>query len=423
MALRWLLLCVVGLWLASLAACDTADRADRPDQPGMSSCLDDVGVLCTIAGTGTSGFAGDGGDPLDATMSFPLDVALAPDGALHIADWNNNRVRRIDPDSDLIDTIAGAGELCAQENSLGLPARELCLNHPSDLDFTPAGEIFIAGWFDSRIYSVHLHAGGEPGVVTGVVTGVIGTGARGYDGDGGPATGATFDTVASTAPDPAGGLYVMDQQNQTIRHVAADGTIEPHAGRCVVEWDDSGAAPCAPDEEPVACPDSEKLTCGDPATTCLYPCTPDLAGDGGPASDLRMAQPFGAQAVPSGRLALAPDGTLYFSDPLNHRVRAIDPEGIARTVAEGPDEPADLVLAPDGDLLVAYPYANCITRTSPGGEVHPVAGACGSDPDLAADGTLATSAQLYDPFGLALSGDVLYFTDTGNHLVRAVRLE
>ena len=333
--LRWPLVCVVVPWIG----CNTADDAAEPQ------CLDDVGVLCTIAGTGESGFSGDGGAARDAALSLPIDVAFAPDGALHISDWTNGRIRRIDPDSGLIDTIAGSGELCAQDETLGLDARDLCLNHPSDLDFTPAGEVLIAGWFNSRVFAVHLESG--------VVTGVLGTGARGYDGEGGPAVDAVFDTVASTAPDPAGGLYLMDQQNQIIRRVDADGDIELHAGHCVVEWDDTGAAPCAPDEEPVACPDSDKQTCGDPATTCLYPCTPAFAGDGGPALGLRMGQPFGAQATPSGQLALDSDGTLYFSDPLNGRVRAIAPDLVVRTVVEGLAQPADLVLAPDGTLLVA----------------------------------------------------------------------
>ncbi|HUS65831.1 MAG TPA: hypothetical protein VMZ28_14870 [Kofleriaceae bacterium] len=395
-----------GWWL--WIACGGTD-ADEP------ACLDEVGVLCTVAGTGESGFAGDGGEARDATLSFPIDVAFAPDGALHIADWNNGRIRRIDPDSGLIDTIAGSGELCAQEDVLGLDARDLCLNHPSDLDFTAAGEVLIAGWFNSRVFAVHLESG--------VVTGVLGTGARGYDGEGGPATDAVFDTVASTAHDPAGGLYLMDQQNQIIRRVDADGDIALHAGGCVVEWDDAGAAPCAPDEAPVACPDSDKLTCGDPATTCAYPCTPGFAGDGGPALGMRMGQTFGAQAVPSGQLALAADGTLYFSDPLNGRVRAIDPDGMVRTIADGLDEPADLALAPDGSLLVADLHDNCIVRVAPGGAIDTVAGACGSEHDLAVDGTIATSAQLYFPFGVAFEDGTLYFTETGNHLVRAVRLE
>src|SRR5690349_23362362 len=105
--MRWQLACVLVPWIG----CHGSDEAEP-------QCLDDVGVLCTVAGTGEADFAGDGGAARDAALSFPIDVAFAPDGALHIADWNNGRVRRIDPDSGIIDTIAGSGELCAQEDAL-----------------------------------------------------------------------------------------------------------------------------------------------------------------------------------------------------------------------------------------------------------------------------------------------------------------
>ena len=395
MPLRSLLLCVAGSWIA----CQASDEPAPPDAaPGEPACLDEAGVLCTVA-----------------SVELPVDVAVAPDGALAVSSWRDRLLRRVDPRTGAIDVIAGNGELgepgCAAE--VGRAARDVCLQYASSVSFAPDGDMLVAGFFASQV----IRIGGD-----GIVNGVLGTGERGFAGNGGPAVDAVFNVVSSVAPAPDGTLYVMDSQNQVIRAVDPDGVIDAHAGRCVVEWEDLGPAPCEPEEEPVACPGSDKLTCGDPAATCDHPCTPAFAGDGGPALAMRMGQPFGEAADPSGRLLLD-GGTLYFGDPLNGRVRAIGPDGIVRTVIEGMTSASGLARAPDGALIVSDPYGNCIQRLAPDGALATLVGQCGSERGTAEDGTPAASAALRFPFGVALADGVLYFTDTGNGLVRAVRLE
>jgi sugar lactone lactonase YvrE len=69
------------------------------------------GVISTVAGTGTAGFGGDGGDPLAASLSDPRDVSAAEDGlSLYIADRNNHRIRVVSLVSPLINTFAGSGD-------------------------------------------------------------------------------------------------------------------------------------------------------------------------------------------------------------------------------------------------------------------------------------------------------------------------
>jgi DNA-binding beta-propeller fold protein YncE len=70
-----------------------------------------TGIITTIAGTGTAGFSGDGGDPLSAALSDPRDVAVASDGlSLYIADRSNDRIRLVSLASPVINTVAGSGD-------------------------------------------------------------------------------------------------------------------------------------------------------------------------------------------------------------------------------------------------------------------------------------------------------------------------
>jgi DNA-binding beta-propeller fold protein YncE len=69
------------------------------------------GIISTVAGTGTAGFGGDGGDPLAASLSDPRDVAATDDGlSLYVADRGNHRIRVVNLASPLINTFAGSGD-------------------------------------------------------------------------------------------------------------------------------------------------------------------------------------------------------------------------------------------------------------------------------------------------------------------------
>ncbi len=85
------------------------------------------GLISTVAGNGTGGFSGDGGEAITAMLDQPRDTAVGPDGALYIADSANNRVRRVDP-AGSISTYAGnggngdAGDGSALGTSIGSPS-------------------------------------------------------------------------------------------------------------------------------------------------------------------------------------------------------------------------------------------------------------------------------------------------------------
>jgi DNA-binding beta-propeller fold protein YncE len=395
-----------------------------------------VGHICTIAGTGAEGYSGEDGPALSARLSLPTDTLAAPDGSLYIVDWNNHRIRKLTSDGK-IHFVAGNGEI---GGSLDDPATG-DFNHPTGIIFDPTGAlIYISAWHNSKIRVL------DP--ATGQVVDSCGDGRRAYFGDEGPALRASLDLPASIAWDPHNNLVVLDQANQVIRSIDPAGQIHRLAGSCVVdEAPPIGPGPCA---TPMPCPaPSGKTTCATPPMFCTTACAPGYAGDEGPALEMRMAQAFGQAADPGGRIAYDKQGNLYFADTTNDLIRMIDAQGIVHRVAGvapvngvpqkgyagdgGPatsallNHPVDLALGDDGTLYFSDVYNHCVRAIAPDRTIRTVAGVCGSGSDevkgYAGDGGPATSALLKLPYGVEWAvPNTLYIADSGNSVIRAVRL-
>jgi DNA-binding beta-propeller fold protein YncE len=311
------------------------------------------------------------------------------------------------------------------------------LNHPTGMVYDAArGKLVVAAWHNSKILSVDL--------VSSEIQEECGDGRRAYFGDGGPAGRSSLDRPASVAFSPSGELIIMDQANQVMRKIDSAGVIQRIAGRCIVDAPPPlGGGICAPGVQPIACPAlSGKFTCG-PLASCALPCTPAYGGDDGPASELRMAQPFGQSADPAGRIAFDSAQHLYFADTSNGLIRKIDGDGnvtrvagtapvagIAQTGFAGDGGPAldaklynpvDLAFDSDGTLYVSDVYNHCIRAISPSGVITTAAGTCGVS-GFAGDGASAATARLKRPYGVEVADGILYIADTGNNVIRAVRL-
>jgi sugar lactone lactonase YvrE len=188
------------------------------------------GTISTMAGNGNAGFAGDGGPATEAALAWPTAVAALPGGGFLIADWFNERIRRVDPDGT-ITTVAGTGATGFAGD--GGPATLAQLNQPFGVAAMPDGGFLIADHANDRIRRVGPD---------GIITTVAGTGVRGFAGDGGPALGAALNHPTAMTPDGAGGFLIADRTNQRIRDVAASGTITSVAGSGVPAWLDAGDA-------------------------------------------------------------------------------------------------------------------------------------------------------------------------------------
>ena len=172
------------------------------------SALADVRVL-TLAGTGTAGRTGDGGPAMDAAVGGPFGVAFAPDRALHICEITSHVIRRIDPRTGTITTVAGSGH--AGYSGDGGPAAKALLNEPYEVRFDLRGNMYFVEMKNHLVRRVDAK--------TGMISTVAGTGQRGFSGDGGPAVQARLSVPHSIALDDKNQLYICDIGNHRIRRV------------------------------------------------------------------------------------------------------------------------------------------------------------------------------------------------------------
>ncbi len=110
--------------------------------------IDTAGVISTFAGNGQCDFRGDGGPATAASLDVPLGITVDASGNVYIADTYNHRVRKVSK-SGVITSIAGTGENgFGGDNGSALSAQ---LSYPSGLQFDSAGNLYVADWGNNRI--------------------------------------------------------------------------------------------------------------------------------------------------------------------------------------------------------------------------------------------------------------------------------
>ncbi len=223
------------------------------------------GIITTVAGNGSRSYSGDGGSALSASLDYPEDAVVDAPGNIYIADSGNNLIRKVDTNGN-ITTIAGNGS--PGYSGDGGPATQASLFVPVSLALDPGGNLFFSDQGNNVVRKVDI--GGN-------ITTFAGSGVYGFGGDGGPATNAAFNSPAGVALDAAGNLYIVDDANNSLRAVLADGTIITVAG--------NGTA--------------------------------GSGGDGGPATSAELNQPLS--------VAVGTFGDVYIADYLNDRVRHLTP--------------------------------------------------------------------------------------------------
>ncbi|MCS7460764.1 S-layer homology domain-containing protein [Paenibacillus doosanensis] len=180
--------------------------------------IDASGTISTVAGTGIAGDSGDGGSAASAELRSPTGVALDDSGNLYIADFTNNRIRKVDR-SGIISTVAGTGSVGYSGD--GGPATSAQLTYPSGVAVDRYGQLYIA---DAGNYSIRKVD------ASGTISTIAGTGIQGYSGDGGAASSAQFFNPFSLAAANNGELYIADVFNQRVRKLSLGAqTVEAFA--------------------------------------------------------------------------------------------------------------------------------------------------------------------------------------------------
>src|ERR1700733_2706721 len=195
-----------------------------------------TGIISTVAGTGAPGFSGDGGPGTRAQLRQPHSLVFDRDGTLLVCDIGNQRIRRIHLDTGIIETYAGTGE--AKPTPDGAAVNGTPLNGPRTFAMAPNGDLYLALREGNAILRIDR--------ASQTFHRVAGTGEQGYSGDGGPALNARLGGPKGLAIGPGDVLYVADTENHVIRAIdLRTGIITTVLG--------SGARGDGPEPDPLAC--------------------------------------------------------------------------------------------------------------------------------------------------------------------------
>ncbi|MGW5692557.1 NHL domain-containing thioredoxin family protein [Streptomyces asiaticus] len=240
-----------------------------------------------------------------ARFSEPQGLALLPDGTVAVADTVNHALRRFDPATGEVTTLAGTGRQWWQGSPTEGPAREVDLSSPWDVAWF-AGRLWIAMAGVHQLWTYDPEAG--------TVRAAAGTTNEGLVD--GPAEEAWFAQPSGLAA--AGDrLWIADSETSAVRYVERDGkgfTVRTAVG------------------------------------TGLF----DFGHRDGAAASALLQHPLGVTALP--------DGSVAISDTYNHALRRYDPAtGEVSTLATDLREPSGAVLA-DGDIVVVESARHRLTR-------------------------------------------------------------
>jgi hypothetical protein len=350
-----------------------------------------TGVIATVAGNGTSGYAGNGGPAVKAELSYPIGVVELPDGSLLIADEGNNVIRRVAPDGT-ISTVAGVHG-SGSFGGDGGPATMAHLNQPTGVSPMATGGFLIADRGNNRVRMVSA---------TGVITTVAGTGTMcgqpaSACGNGGPAANAQLNAPDRAVALAGGGFLITEDRGNKVRAVSASGVISTVAG--------TGAA------------------CATPTSAC---------GDGGPATAAQLNAPNGVAPLRGGGFVI--------TDSNDNRVREVSKTGVITTIAGNGvagsfgngiaatsanlNHPSGVAIAPNGTIVIADTDSHLVRAVS-SGTIRTLAGTadspCQTPTTGCGDGGKATAAKLNLPFDVAVTPDGLVLTaDHADQRIRRI---
>jgi uncharacterized protein (TIGR03437 family) len=396
-----------------------------------------AGALTILAGTGESGFSGDGSAATLARISYPAGLVTDVNGNIYIADSGNGRIRRVwygaistvaqnvpSPSGVSVDS---AGHLYVASSSVASRTR---LTSPAaltvdaisgeDVASDPGGVLYVAAQHNIQKF------------VGTTVFPVAGASNYAAFGDGGPAAAARIGGPVAIALSPNGEMYIAEQSVNRIRKVTANGYISILAGDSAQVKAPSGVAVDAVGT--VYFSDTgnnrvRRISAGSVLSTVVDKLNAPTCMRAAPDGSLYVCDsgndrvvkigPTGAVSVvvsvakPAG-LAIAKDGTLYVST--GPQVVQVSPSGTA-TVVESLSNPGGLAFDATGGLIVAESGKNRVLKLGTAGIVTVLAG--DGSAGYSGDGGNASDAELNNPADVAIdkAGNIV-IADTGNNCIR-----
>jgi sugar lactone lactonase YvrE len=306
-----------------LYICDSgSNRIRRVDR--------ETGVITTIVGTGQHGFNGDG-PALEVNLTWPAAIAFDADDVLYIADTQAHRIRRYDPKTGMVTTIAGTWTAEDEAREQPLVARNLVVlsGDAIGIDFSDdhgwlmpvcSDGLDLSLYLDdgrpateARLYDIvgiavdsqgHIHVVDKGSnrvrkidASTGVISTVAGICRYGYDGDDKPAVKAMLHAPEAVVLDAQDNLYISDTMNHRVRRVdAGTGVITTVAGNGESGYEDKNMGGCG----------AARFVAKESAGQLKH-------GDGLPALEAVVNSPVG--------LALDPQGLLYICERGENKIR------------------------------------------------------------------------------------------------------
>jgi streptogramin lyase len=201
----------------ALYVCDTGNHVIRR--------IATNGIIATIAGTGKSGYSGDGGPALKAELNEPYEVRFDKAGNMYFVEMRNHVVRRVDAEKQTITTLAGTGK--AGYSGDGGPASDAMLNQPHSIQFDSSGDLYISDILNHRIRRVDA--------ASGIISTFGGTGAKEVTVDGANVSKTPLHGPRAIDFDSKGDMWIalregnavyrIDMKTGVIHHVAGTGQM------------------------------------------------------------------------------------------------------------------------------------------------------------------------------------------------------
>ena len=338
------------------------------------------GTITTFAGTGVTGYSGDGGPATNAQLFNPWGVSVDRYGNVFVCDAENNRIRKIDHTNGVISTYAGTGIMGYSGD--GGPATSATLSSPEELFIDHAGNVYFSDAANYVFRKIDT---------SGIITTIIGNGLPGWPADGLAATVEELQTPTGIAIDRIGNIFCSDW-----------------AGNMIYKIDTAGIF---------------HVICG---IADVFGLVLGYSGDGGLATDADTYNPRG--------ICIDRWGNIFFADEGNSLIRKIDTLGIITTVAGNPSigcgysgdggpatlatlcGPHDVKFDTSGNMYIVDGAKIRMVNTL--GTISTIAGGL---PGFGGDGGPATAARLDNPSSVIPDNfGNIYVCDNNNNRIRKI---